>query len=309
MIEISDDQRRRAFTHWLRTGRVPKVSDPGGVELKFNPWHDPDDGRFTFAGAGRKFGQGSASEWQRGTAGAARMPRREPDPSRAQDSSRETRKVRRTSLPSSPVSKGGWGGGGFTGGGGGTFGGGGATSTEPWPVKPGATHGSAGSDAPDKAAKTARNVPTVATSEQFRTETRNGYTYEIDAGGRTRRVSGSLAIAGTQIRSRTSQLQAGGPDRRSTDDGGHYIAVRFAGPTESFNHFAQDANFNRGGYRVLENDWGRATRAGKKVTVKIVPVYESSSTRPAAIDVWFTIDGHLGSQHFRNEPKGKHRGK
>ncbi|WP_445191342.1 DNA/RNA non-specific endonuclease [Sphingomonas sp. Tas61C01] len=307
MIQISDDQRRRAFTFWLRTGRVPNVNDPDGIELKFNPWHDPDDGRFTFAGAGRKSGQGSLDASERGTAGAAQLPRRQPDPSRPHGSSRGP--VGTSSPPSSRSPKGGWGGGGFTGGGGGSGGGGGATSTEPWPVKSGTSRGSTGSGTTDKGANRTGAARTVATTEQFRTETRNGYTYEIDGGGRTRRVSGSLASAGKQVRSRVSQRQAGGPDRRSTDDGGHYIAVRFNGPTESFNHFAQDANFNRGGYRVLENDWGRATRAGQKVTVKIVPVYERSSTRPAAINVWFTIDGRLGSQQFRNEPKGKHRGK
>lgn len=40
---------RSAFEIFLRTGR-------GTVESKFNPWHDPEDGRFTFAGQGRYFG-------------------------------------------------------------------------------------------------------------------------------------------------------------------------------------------------------------------------------------------------------------
>jgi hypothetical protein len=57
MIEISDTERPRAFSVWLRTGRWPTVTPSGGVEVKFNPWHDPADGRFTFAGSGR------ASEW------------------------------------------------------------------------------------------------------------------------------------------------------------------------------------------------------------------------------------------------------
>lgn len=47
------------FEFWLRTGRR-KPSGPG--ELKFNPWHDPDDGRFTFAGQGKHFGRGGVSE-------------------------------------------------------------------------------------------------------------------------------------------------------------------------------------------------------------------------------------------------------
>jgi hypothetical protein len=49
--------RRQAFTHWLRTGRWHQVQMPGGIELKFNPYHDPKNGRFTFApgGGGSRF--------------------------------------------------------------------------------------------------------------------------------------------------------------------------------------------------------------------------------------------------------------
>ncbi|WP_338057599.1 DNA/RNA non-specific endonuclease [Sphingomonas beigongshangi] len=81
---------------------------------------------------------------------------------------------------------------------------------------------------------------------RVRTVVRNGYAYQIEARGRTRRVSGTLTIAESPRRSRTSQRQAGGTERRASDDGGHYIAVRFDGPTDAFNHFAQDRHFNRG---------------------------------------------------------------
>lgn len=54
----SGGPRDRSFELYLRTGlRFP----PGDVELKFNPWHDPDDGRFTFAGQGRYFGGGRSA--------------------------------------------------------------------------------------------------------------------------------------------------------------------------------------------------------------------------------------------------------
>lgn len=36
-----------AFSLYLRTGR--RVA-PSGVEVKFNPWHDEENGRFTFTG-------------------------------------------------------------------------------------------------------------------------------------------------------------------------------------------------------------------------------------------------------------------
>lgn len=46
------------FETYLRTGR--RVTDPGPIEVKFNPWHDPEDGRFTFAGQGKHFGDRSS---------------------------------------------------------------------------------------------------------------------------------------------------------------------------------------------------------------------------------------------------------
>lgn len=66
MIPISDTDRRRAFSIWLRTGRLPSVAIAYGVELKFNPWHDPADGRFTFAGSGQNYGQSGSGGFRGG---------------------------------------------------------------------------------------------------------------------------------------------------------------------------------------------------------------------------------------------------
>lgn len=150
--------------------------------------------------------------------------------------------------------------------------------------------------------------PSVASSLHL--IVRNGYEYRIDDTGRTRWVSGSLALADRPVRSRTAQAQAqaDGADRRTTDDGGHYIAARFNGPTDAFNRFAQDANFNRGEYRLLEDQWAREKRAKRKVIVKIAPSFDGASKRPAMINIWFTINGHKQSVQLANEPKEKHRG-
>jgi hypothetical protein len=50
---------RMAFVHYLRTGwRLPAAffatdaNEDEAVSTKFNPWHDPDDGRFTFGPGG-----------------------------------------------------------------------------------------------------------------------------------------------------------------------------------------------------------------------------------------------------------------
>lgn len=58
MVQTSGSSERNAFSRWLRTGKVPSALSPDGLELKFNPWHDPADGRFTFAGAGHRYGAG-----------------------------------------------------------------------------------------------------------------------------------------------------------------------------------------------------------------------------------------------------------
>ena len=49
--------RRSAFENYLRTGR-----QADRLETKFNPWHDPENGRFTFAGQGTNVGGGSVNK-------------------------------------------------------------------------------------------------------------------------------------------------------------------------------------------------------------------------------------------------------
>jgi DNA/RNA non-specific endonuclease len=115
-----------------------------------------------------------------------------------------------------------------------------------------------------------------------------------------RKVEGLLALGPTQPRSRSAQRDAGKPDRHSTDDGGHYIARRFNGPTAAINHFAQDSNFNRGRYRILEDEWARRKREGKTVYVIIRPFYSGNSKRPVEIVAVFFVDGKEKSVRFPN---------
>lgn len=51
-MELSAASDRRAFAHWVRTGRLPCGGTAQAIELKFNPYHDPRNGRFTFAPGG-----------------------------------------------------------------------------------------------------------------------------------------------------------------------------------------------------------------------------------------------------------------
>jgi hypothetical protein len=47
-MEVSDRDQRRAFSHYLRTGRWPPSKLTDAIQFKFNPYHDPRDGKFTF---------------------------------------------------------------------------------------------------------------------------------------------------------------------------------------------------------------------------------------------------------------------
>jgi hypothetical protein len=150
-------------------------------------------------------------------------------------------------------------------------------------------------DATGDAAKAAGAAKTVV---------KNGYTYTLDAEGRTTRIEGDLVSNSAQGRNRAAQLAAGGPDRLATDEGGHFVARRFDGPLEDFNHFAQNGNFNRGVYKALENEWQRALDRGSSVNVDITAHYPGDSLRPDSIDVTYTIDGVPHETSFLNRPGG-----
>ena len=59
-MDVASEAKRRAYVGWLRTGRWPVPRGADGTEWKFNPWHDPKDGRFTTAKRWRRCGQLSA---------------------------------------------------------------------------------------------------------------------------------------------------------------------------------------------------------------------------------------------------------
>jgi hypothetical protein len=131
-----------------------------------------------------------------------------------------------------------------------------------------------------------------------------GYRYEMDELGRVRKVEGELKRNPAQGRNKRAQLDAGGRDRLPTDEGGHYAGRRFDGPTEEFNHFAQDQNFNRGAYKALENKWDAALQNGRSVRVEIVPNYTGNSLRPDSLNVKYWIDGRPSMKVFFNRPGG-----
>lgn len=330
MIEQAGSRRRSeeaiAFERYLRTGVRLSVR-PATIELKFNPWHDPANGRFTFGGQGRYFGRGSAaSDQARGRQPQSRQDAiRDPDYSRfdphdarnrtiyvvkSGDSLTKIARLRNGLTVADLV----WLNG----------------IAEDAPLQIGQklmlptqrylddgrdaknrfvaldlymeTH--AGEMPPDAA-----HPPSIEAQlndpRQWHPIGKNGYRYALDLTERTREIKGEVSIDATAARSRRNQREAGGADRRATDDGGHYIAARFNGPRDSFNHFAQDANFNRGANRVMENSWAASVRAGHRVSVDIVPHYDGLSRRPDRIAVTWFIDGNKHLHTFANESGSK----
>jgi hypothetical protein len=150
----------------------------------------------------------------------------------------------------------------------------------------GAQHNAAGEDS-------GRNRVTIG----------SGYIYHLDESGRVSRVEGQLVSNPSQGRNRKAQLGAGGDDRLGTDEGGHFVGRRFDGPTDDFNHFAQNQNFNRGEYKKLENKWQAALEDGKSVYVHIEPSYPEGSSRPDYLEIRYTIDGELHEIDLPNEAK------
>lgn len=199
---------------------------------------------------------------------------------------------------------GGFGGGGSGGGGAsGKWDGGGASGSWEGPEKP--KPRPAPKPVPTPTPASIARQPGTSTVPQVReTITRNNYRYTLDAELRTREVTGELHIASTPLRSRRIQRQAGGIDRLSSDDGGHFIAARFNGPRESFNHFAQDSTFNRSGYRKLENEWARSIVSGKNVLVTIKARYTGGSKRPSEIHVKWKVGNRTKNRRFPNSGGG-----
>lgn len=161
---------------------------------------------------------------------------------------------------------------------------------------------SVGSEGEDRAGS--EDGATAGSEAPNHIESRGPYSYEFDDKGRTALVKGRLTRNAMQGRNTAAQRAAGGADRLSTDEGGHFIGRRFDGPLDAFNHFAQDMNLNRGKYKALENLWDKTIKEGKTVDVEIRPSYAGQSFRPYSLDIEYEIDGIPASRSFLNQRGG-----
>jgi len=131
-----------------------------------------------------------------------------------------------------------------------------------------------------------------------------GYNYATDSLGRVTEVSGNLVLD-TAERNTYQQKVSGRLDRLSTDQGGHLIASIFRGPGEGINLVPMDANLNMGAWRSMESGWAAEIAAGNTVSVRVQPIYSSSSVRPDA----FAVTQQVGTarpvtRFFKNKPGG-----
>jgi hypothetical protein len=291
-------RERLAFEIYLRTGKIATFQTSEELQVKFNPWHDPDDGRFTFAGQGRYYGRGdSAGRHHTTTSGQSR---------RAPIAASPASSVGRRSDIFTPGGADGFGGGGASGSWSGTSD---RNRSAPKSGKPTVTNNS--STPPPRLP--ARKIPSspfpVAGKPASIRITSNGYNFHVSSETghrrRTERVSGELRLGQVSQRSRQEQSRAGGADRKPTDDGGHFVAARFDGPRKWFNHFAQNSNFNRGAYRAIEDGWAKDLKAGKRVFVDIVPHYTGQSTRPDNLTIQWTVGDREYVRELPNKRKDK----
>ncbi|WP_037487873.1 LysM peptidoglycan-binding domain-containing protein [Sphingobium indicum] len=333
--QSSNQSELTAFNLYLRTGRRTDLLPPVQVEVKFNPWHDEQDGRFTFAGQGRYFPRGEGNRGQAGGAGAGGQVRR---PARPDSGGVPDRRYLRADHPGNHSTYIVQSGDTLT-----------RIATRrkgltardlAWlnqhPIDrplsigqriklPHQAYLDAGRAARAKFLALAyymdthggklpsdpSNPPSLESQildTNWRKETKNGYDFHIDVIARPRKIFANLSNGPKASRSRRNQASAGKPDRLASDDGGHFIAARFNGPGDSVNHFAQDRNFNRGAYRAMEDGWAKELRVGKKVIVDIVPHYEGISKRPYSLTVTWYVDGKKRVREFANETKGQASG-
>ncbi|MDU4961561.1 MAG: hemagglutinin repeat-containing protein [Sporomusaceae bacterium] len=127
----------------------------------------------------------------------------------------------------------------------------------------------------------------------------NGYKFTTDGNGRISSAEAKLEL-GKADRNPYAQRTVGGEDRLLTDDGGHLIASIFKGSGEIDNLVPMNSTLNRSEYKSLENTWKKALEEGKIVNVKIEPIYQGNSLRPAKFKVDYTIDGKAYSERLTN---------
>lgn len=137
-----------------------------------------------------------------------------------------------------------------------------------------------------------------------RTETHNGYNYEVYDNGSVR-ATGQIQNEKAE-RNGYIQRTAGGASRQETDHGGHLVPASQNGTSDSINISAQNAKVNTRDVRAVEREESKAVNNGATIETERIAVCDIDPDRPSA----YIINDHVimpdGSEHdihhsFTNE--------
>lgn len=131
----------------------------------------------------------------------------------------------------------------------------------------------------------------------------NGYKYETDDQGRIVSAEGILHLKDDRDRLpiKDSMEAVGKGDQKEGDDRGHLIGDQFDGSNGLENLVPQDSNINRVAFKNFENELAQEVKAGNDVYVKVEPIYDGNSNRPACIVVTYSINGNESMRIFPND--------
>lgn len=118
----------------------------------------------------------------------------------------------------------------------------------------------------------------------------NGNTYTTDELGRIIRCEAKPKRSPENPRDVNAQLQAGGIDRRPSDQGGHIVGRDLNGDGGAGNLIAMDSKINQSDFKRMENDIKDALDEEKDVATTTDISYSGDSKRPDIITVTTVAD-------------------
>jgi hypothetical protein len=131
------------------------------------------------------------------------------------------------------------------------------------------------------------------------------HVYKTDKHGRVESVTSTVSDQDLDTTARNYYQQCKiGKCGVDGDEGGHLIATKLGGPGEAVNLVPQNFNLNRGEWKKMENEWGKAAVDGKKVEIDVQLKYTGDSKRPDSFEVTYSIDGVPYERTFKNQPGG-----
>jgi len=88
--------------------------------------------------------------------------------------------------------------------------------------------------------------------------------------------------------------------KQANDHAGHLAGDRFGGSKDLDNLVSQSKDVNLSQYKKIENQWAKALKEGKKVSVETNVKYDRNSLRPSKFEVKYTIDGKSYRKNILN---------